>query len=556
MTIHQKWTGDPSQLLKSYQELSAANTRLEQQVGKLANTMGDGGRKAIQNQTALSSALRTSASEVQSLTQQWAGMAVVLGAVKSGLDQVNQRQIRAAETNIKVGGSEADIVRNMPSRSIEEQRQYLGQVRRSFAQSGFPSIEEYNRSVASGLSASSENTEATLNATAAAAKIVRDRPEDLSLMTGAALDIQKASGVKDARRNLSFMMQVGAESRMVDTRQNAINVPAAVIAGANTAKGDRQQAAIDAGAIFAALSTQTGDVRGESTSTNTISLETQMRDYFEKGIEVSVHGHKIRHKPKLDPGTHEGRISYLQKNEKERKRFLENSSFERKYQVPVEQLLTAGSETDQQFRASRGKIGFGVEAYDRTEESLRTVSSQIAFATTDAASQGKKQLAEIANIRQGYISKARQYRDEGMWEAADYSPQVAPFKYITDQAENAYDYAKGLEGRDALQDSLNRVERRKRDVLQPGSLLGGRDNLAKARKYEDLNPDERRAYDALEGSAQLIRELIAQDKVAAEEAKKQTELLREMRDAAVGANRNPAAAANAARAERGMGREQ
>ncbi len=551
MTIHQKFTGDASQLLQVYQQQSKEVVRMQQELAKLGGEFGVAGAMGLKAGGTLNTLLRQGAAEIQNYTQQWTGLSLVVQGVSAELDEVAQKQARAAATNVSVGSSQADIIRNLPGVSSERKQQFIGETQSAFSQSQFSDLNEFNRAVASGLSASSGDMEGTLKAALAGAQLTRDKPQELNLLVGAALDLAKASGTKEAEKNLGFMLHVGGESRMVDTRQNAINVPPAIIAAVNSMKGDRQQTAIDAGAVFAAVGSQAADVRGEATSTSVTSLAVQMRDYFEKGVEKNIGGHKFRQKPKDDPGTFEGRISFLQQNEKERRQFFENSSFERKFQVPIEQLLTPGSEADKQFRASREKLKFDDTEFRSQAKDLRGLTAATSMASIDAAAKGQQQVAELENTPGARIAKAREIRDKALSEARDYSPQMAGLKYITDQGENLFDYSKaGLDSRDPLQDSLNRVERRRRDVLQPGSLLGGRDNFAAARKPEDLNADESRVLRYLDQQILLLKELVEQDKEAKKAVEDQTQAIRESQRQPVG---NVTAAA---RAERGGHREQ
>lgn len=550
MTIHQKFTGDASQLLKEYQTLTKEVARNEQQLAKLAGEFGVAGAMGMKAGSALNSMLRQGADEIKNYTQQWTGLSLVLHSVTAELDEIADKQQRAASTNVSVGSSQADIIRNLPGVSSDQKRDFLNQTQDAFAKSQFGDLNQFNRAVASGLSASSGDMEGTLKAALAGAQLTRDKPEDLDLLVGAALDVAKASGTKDAEKNLGFMLQVGGESRMTDTKSTAVTVPPAIIAAVNTMKGDRQQTAIDAGAVFAALGSQGGDVTGKSTSTSVTSLAVQMRDYFEKGTEKTINGRKVRLKPKDDPGTFEGRISFLQENEKERKRFLENASFERQFQVPVEQLLTKGSETDAQFRSSRSKLSFDDAEYKQQVKDLQTLTPATSMASIDAAAKGQLQLAELGNTREARISKAREIRDKALREARGYSPQMAGLKFVTDKGEDLYDYSKAGEGRDPVQDALNRVERRRRDVLQPGSLLGGRDNFAYARKPEDLNADEKRVLAFLEQQIALLKQLVEQENEAKKAVDDQTEVIRNSQRAPVGT------VTAAARAERGGHREQ
>lgn len=560
--IHQKFTGDASQLKKEYDDLAAANARLEQKVNKLAQTMGGATRNGAHGQSLLNNAVKQGTQDVIGYATQWASVAGVLAGIKLDLDAIEQRQSRAAKTNVSVGSSQADIIRNLPGVGSGDKKQFLQDTQAAFSRSDFPDLNEFNRAVASGLSASAGDMKGTLRAAEDAGKLTRDKPQELDLLVGAALDIKKASGIDDAKKNLGFMLQVGGESRMTDIQQNARNIPSAIIASVNAMKGDRQQRAVDAGAVFAALGTQASDARGEQTSTSVTALAVQARDFFEKGVEKTVNGRKFRQKPKDDPGTFEGRISFLQDNEKERKRFLETSSFERKFQIPVEQLLTKGSETDKQFRSSRSKINFDDAEYRQQEKDLRDLTNSTGAATIDAKIKSNQQLAELRKEHDGRINQAKEALAKTLENTREHS--MAPFglKTVSDEAvRHLKPINDALAGNNPIRSAITEAEVRKKEIFQPGSMLfpGGKDMTAAARPLESLNLSELQDVQDVNATISLLKELLVKDEAAMRDQNKlMTEIRDELRNGSKppDAARSPAAAVGAARNDRGGHREQ
>jgi hypothetical protein len=557
MAIHQKFTGDPSQLIKAYGDLAAQNVRLEQQVAKLAQQMRLASNEAAKGQQATNAAIRQGVQEVTAYIQAWVGVGGAIAAAKMDFEQLNQQRERARQTNLDVGASQGDIVRNMAGKDPQEIQKYLRLAEEDFAKSKFPDLGQYNRAFSEGLSASSGNAEAARRATAAGAALVRDKPYDLPLIAGAALDLRKATGIEEAERNLSFMMQAGVEARITDTRQQALNMPPALIAGANTVKGDKTAGVVDAGAVIAAVGSQAADPRGDSTKTAVTKLFVEMRDAFEQGIETTVHGRKLHVRPKFDPGTIEGRITYLQEDERFREQFKKAVSFEQQYKVPMEQLLTKGSDTDKQFRASRQNLDFNRAEYDRTVANLEAASPQLGLSTIESARKGQLQLTEMRAEHEARVAQANAIRSEAIWQTTRYSPQMHFLKTVTDKGEDIYDFAKQqLDGTDPIEDALNRVERRRRDILQPRSLLGGRDNFAYARRPEDLNADEKRNLQFLDQQIALLKQLLEEDRASTKAMAEQNQLLRsidtKLSPQPGSAGPSPAAARN----ERGVHREQ
>lgn len=553
MTIHQKFTGDPSQLMKAYQDLAGANARLEQQVQKLAGTMGNTAREGQKGLGSIRSFAQQGMSDVKGLITQWVSLQGAIQLVSMELDDVAQKRERAMNAGVKTGSSQADIIRNLTGVTSETKAAFVKDTQAAFAASRFADLDEFNRAAASGLSASAGDREGTLNALRASAQLTRDKPQDLALLVGAALDIQKASGNKSAEENLGFLLQTGGQARQVDLRSQAVNIPSALISASNTVKGDRQQATREGAALFAALGSQAGDVRGESTRTAVQSFTVQLRDFFEKGVEKTVRGHKFHVKPGEDPGTIEGRIAALQKDDKLRAQFLDKASFERQFQVPVEQLLNRGA-TDKQFRSSLSQIRFGREEFDQQVRDLQGLTAATSLATSDAATKGRTQLNQVLSTHEGRAGQAAKIVADTLAETREHSS--SPFltktavDYLSQKAAGADDF---FSGRNSIETSIETLEHRRANILRRGTLLGGKDWMASSRSVNELSPAERRDVSYVDDQLTILRQLLEEDKASSRAMEEQTQVLREVRDELK--QRQPGGA-NAARAERGRHREQ
>ncbi len=406
-TYHQTFTADKSGLDAAYRDLAKELVRLESHVQKLSDTSAKGTQRAGAGQRQMNSLVQGAVSDVVTLATSWISVGQAIQLASQALEHYHRIEDEAKRTQVTVGEAQGQVLKNLVGATTPQRAEFLEAIKQIAEESQFPDLGKLNLAAAEGLGASGGDREATLEALREAAKITWDKPEEIDTVVGAALDLRKATG-KGARENIGFLLSAGGPSRITDLNRQATNIAPAVISAAMTAKGDRQQNAIDAAALFGALSSTAGDVRGESTRTATQAFAVQLRDFFETGYEKSVAGRKLRIKPADDPGTLEGRIAALQGDDKLRKQFMENASFERQFQVPIEQLLQRGGLTDKAFREGREVIEIDRAPFDQLAAEMRGLTNEMAIARAEAAAAGSTQRQEIAQTEEASRSTSRE----------------------------------------------------------------------------------------------------------------------------------------------------
>jgi len=243
-------------------------------------------------------------------------VAVLNEEMRSNQELVNKSEMA------KLGVSETRnvVIRNMVGSSDDDISKVLKQ-NEELADATKVSERYINLARAEALSASGGDIAASLAATEVAAKFLRDRPDEIGGYAGSLLDLSKVTGTTDAYTNLGLMTTVGGLSRVVDPQAQAMNIPRSLIgqqAFGSTPSG--------AAAMFAALTTGSGDLTGARSGTAAISLAQQLRD-FDYGFDTSQM-------------TTAQRVQALQQRPQLAQQFLEDSSFEKIVQGPIEKLLT------------------------------------------------------------------------------------------------------------------------------------------------------------------------------------------------------------------------
>lgn len=198
-----------------------------------------------------------------------AGIKLVVDELRAAQDLAD----KAAAAQISVAASRNVVIRNLPGASQDQITKVL---RQNAALAGTTGVSEtaINQARASALSASGGNVAASLRATEIAARFLPDRPGEIGDFAGSLLDLSKVTGTTNAQANLGLLSAVGGLSRITDQRQQATNIPAALIGargfGFNTA---------ESAALFSTLTTESGDLTGAQAGTATIQLARQLSEF-------------------------------------------------------------------------------------------------------------------------------------------------------------------------------------------------------------------------------------------------------------------------------------
>ncbi len=401
------------------------------------------------------------------------GAGILLGTVKlitSEMERQREIQKEAESKQITLNSARMDINRNMSGAS----RESLGSVFKSVAAMAKEENidEKYLASaMASALSSSGGNVDASLKAVRKAAQFLADKPEEIADFAGSLLDVSDVTKTTDADINLGLVSAVGGLSRVKDARQQAVNIPKALVGiqGMDaTAEG--------AAALFATLSNAGKDVMGASSGTAGISLAEQLRGFFKD--------------KKLDrPGqTMTQRIRALVKNKKLRDEFLEGASIEKQFLAPMEQLLS-GQDVYSKYESMLKKIPKGEELKNLGQQAIsnRTVDPLEKVAATKRAydsATGQLQTsnddAVVATHREGLQKTMKAAGVPGL-EAKINSLLFEGKTFAGDS--DAYDVAKSL-----IQEEIQKLQN---PTTTSGGHSVGMDSMAVLPSYERREPTAR-----------------------------------------------------------------
>lgn len=507
-TTKQVFTGDKSQLEQAYKDLSKEVVRLEGQVQKLSNTSNNANRQGVTQSNEVSKAVRGQLASLASAALGWVSIEKAISAVNAELEDNIRLNDRRAGKQISVAQSQAQFLLNATSSSTAEKQAFLIDMQRIQRESGFPDLSKLNMAGASGASASGGDLEATRLAIEAAAPLAKHSPQDLEIIVAGALDLVKASGEKDAKKNLGFLLQVGEQSRVQGTRQTAENVAPAVSVAAKTVTSDQRQATIEAGALFAALSNEGVDPQGEVTRNAVQVISGELRSFFTEGIKVNVPGRRpMMVKPSEDPNTIEGRIRYLQENERMQKLFMANANFGReRFRVPFEQLLNRG-QTNHAFQHALKNLSFDDKAYQQTVRELETATPQLVLANTAAASTGINDAIDNEAILAGRKATSRSIASKAYEQTREHSEFVFGTRTTIEEPlmRKDFDYQTEKLGRVPEEVAIEALQRRQNQIEVEN--IGG---SFKTKPRDRWTESETKAYDKLSQEIANLNKMLAQ----------------------------------------------
>lgn len=545
MTIHQKFTGDPSQLLKAYQELSAANTRLEQQVGNLTRKMSEGAKEGKTGFDGLGLSTRNVTTQLGAMVGSWFSIQTAIAAVNAEIEHHQQLAREALNTHHQLAASQADLFLNAWGRPESETSANRQRITQMASDAKVP--EKFmTAAFASAQSTGVGTDEQRLSAVQLSSKLSGQRPENIGNLSKSILMAQQLTGVSPEEA-ASLFLSGGASAFMENPEQQSrmLRQTLASVAASSTGT-DKKRIAEQAVEIGAALTTMVGEERGESARTAAGKLSGDLNTFFTKGFEFTgPRGHKFRKKPKMDPGGVIDRIRVLQNDPKLANAFLEKASFETMFQAPISRaLLDKNSEEAKRISDAERTVSYDTKPLAPLLRQLQTGTPSIELERAERGSMVNKEQSELAADQAARRTQANKIWRESLWQTAEHTDAIPGMKLLSNQLSGTFAGAKQLVKPDAVfEDAIKALEYQQKNILgnrNPTLLSAVTNTPGKALDVDKLTQKERADYEYL---GKQIAELNQLMKLQLEAQKTAPQL-------------QPTLAPTAARAERGGHREQ
>jgi len=532
----QTFTSDVSQVLRDYEKMAKANTKLEEQLRRqiLAS------KKAATTQQKSAGALRQTASaavgQVRSMVAGYASLSGAIMLVNRGLQEQNQLNSEIAAKQNSVAGSQSGLLINSLGESDATVEKLFTRIRSINKSTGFGDEAKLTDAVSNLVSATGD-IELSLNVARENAKIFKLRPDELNDASGAVGDIATITGDTQGKETIALVLNTQARSRLTSLSDFS-NVAQGIAGNSAFDSGeDRTRAAIEAAAFQAALSRSAKDAQGRSVRTGLIGLSSQLAEFLPEkdilGEAISPEEEKklrrqLRVQSKsaaeidqavIDASvvrkgtglkTLEERINAVQNSPELQRQFFQGTdgfagaSFEKKVVGPIREALTNKDsqvsrdfrETIEALKASSGDTSIVDKLQNRIDSATNSVqgasAQKQAQANIETAILGSEK-ARIATSREITSETLRQTRT-GIFGFADDARLLGGFDF-------------GLGGETPEERAISALANRETQIRKRGGF-----NLV---PEDELTGAEREDLELIRQQTELLRQLL-------DESRKQT----------------------------------
>jgi len=307
----------------------------------------------------------TAIKSFQKLAMQYVSLQATMQVVNNMSAEFARLQDASLQKTKELAAAQTDAIKNLQGLSyLQKQNLMTTDVEGVQKRTGFPSRSMLSDAIGAGISAGG-SPEEVLSAVEAAARLNINTPEKMQTTAAGAIDMARATGIRDAEKNLGLLLTTGSVSR-VESSDKLANSLGKTIGStmATVPDSDKEQAGREAAALIAVLNKAGNDKQGEPTATATTSLAIYLRKL---APEVS---------------TLSGRLEKIANDEGLRAEFLKQIPGEAAFKIPMEMLVTKGSNAFEQFQENATKsISFSAEAFRENADQLQNMTPQLSIAT-------------------------------------------------------------------------------------------------------------------------------------------------------------------------------
>ena len=308
------------------------------------------------------------ASSIKNLAVQYISMQAAVSLLTKSHEEFEQVQSQALETTKAVAAAQQQSLKNLAGLNLMQQTELMtASVDDIVEKTGFAGRAQLTTALGAGISAGG-SIEEVVSAVTASARINKQTPEDVGATASNAIDLAAASGIASAERNLGFLLNVQKLTRVEDQNKLANALAKTVGSVAATTTSDKEIGTREAAALFSTLNQQAKDKQGDSSATASISMAAYLRKFFEENGN--------------DPGSLRGRLMAVQQDDDLRTAFLAKMPGEAAFKLPMEKLVTAGSDAFNMFEANLPQIQYDADRFDALASMVTGGTSELGIADT------------------------------------------------------------------------------------------------------------------------------------------------------------------------------
>lgn len=268
-------SSDEAKLYRGMQRLIEQQQKLEtglKKTGAAGKKAGDDTSKAMK-----SDFFSKQLVDLKAVATGYFSIQTAIQAVTKAMEEQKQVAEAAATVQVNVAGGQAAVLKNLGDVSKEESDRFFANLDRIRSDSKFSSIVPIQYAASDILSATGGNQEQTLDILRAVTPLFGTTPDQMASFGGALADMQKASGITDAKQAAALMLGIQGQARF--TSLDAFkNVAPALMAVDIASSGDRLTDTREGAALFAGIGSQIGDTEGNLTKGAVVALATNLRN--------------------------------------------------------------------------------------------------------------------------------------------------------------------------------------------------------------------------------------------------------------------------------------
>lgn len=333
-------------------------------------------QQTAKQKAAQSGMLSTGLAAAQGMIASYVSLNTAIQVVTAAMERQRQVSEKSLTETERVARAQSQVVFNMPGASREQVSNTDSRIRAAAASAGV-SLPAFYETVAQTSAATGGDIEAAIRGASAAAPLSRLDPSAMPVVSSAAAEIARATGLGE-EQSLGLMMQYGGVARQTNTQQIAQSLPEAIAAGAG-ASSDRAVGAEWAMERMAALSVETGDREGRRSATAVANLAVKMERFFGERESLGVEANPY------------AREEYLRQNPELAHEFMAGLSGEITSYIPIREMFREGSGMHARVQGTQAAIdAAGAQGmYERTVEAATSGTPELEAANRAAASQAR-----------------------------------------------------------------------------------------------------------------------------------------------------------------------
>lgn len=446
MAVEFKFTGDGNQLAREYDKLVSKVDKLEKKNAQLAAKAQQADAAQKRSSASAASGVASAAAGVLKWAASYASVTTAISLVNQGMEKQRRLAEESLQTQLRVAGSQAAVLKNIGDVSDDEANAFLYKLDEIRRDTQFASVVPLQQAASSILSATGGNQQLTLDILSAGAPLFGTDQDNLATFGSALGDVMKATGIKDARQNAALMLGIQGQARFEELSAFKNVAPAlaaadVVTGGENETAADKLRDAREAAAAFAAIGSRAGDPDGTLTKTAAANLFANLRNVTRDA------------KAPAEVDTFKERLDYIRANPELQSEVLK-SGFKGAIKPIIEEFISSPtSTTSQTFEDALSKIQASEEAFDRKTKQLASLTPELTTKTLGDASAGlnedflrtfgdagqvRKMLEDTLPLTggkgiQGFFSGVTDYRDLKAFDAAmarEEDPQEAAARIL------------------------------------------------------------------------------------------------------------------------------